>query len=217
MARTKTPEIDQKRQQWPKLLFVGLLCLAIGFFVRGRVTFHEPLLSSKLLDWPFLTFVLLSCFVLLFYDALAAVISKGELAIAWGKDQSIQIKNLSSAVTGEVDMVRDEVDALKSDIERLKLELVSVRGVVPVGHLFASAEDDAKNGESNLNEARLRKLREALGNPKYKWRTIERLSIIIGAPEDAVITLLSTQDDVRLSRSIYGNFIAGLRSRVGDP
>jgi hypothetical protein len=200
MAESKTPA--------PRLFLFGAVAgIFIGFLLHNLLAQHQPLLTSKLLDWPFLIFVLLVCLVGLFFDSLMAAISRGELTIGWGKDQSISIRNLSNAVSGELDPIKEDVENLKEAIGRLQTGASSLVNPSPP----VQAADDSAG-----LKAKTIRLREALTNPKYKWRTIERLASIIASSEDDALRLLLNMDDVRLSRSMTGAQIAGLRSRVGS-
>jgi hypothetical protein len=209
----------------PKL-WVWRLCgvsaalgFAAGFLLSNSLHGSQgSLLSSKLLDWPFLTFFLLVCFVVLFFDSLSSLLTRGELTIAWSKDQSVKLRNLSAAVSGELTPIQEDIDRLKNDVLRLKEQLddgASTKGLnAPIDSLPSNAQ--IADPSDAVVKAQTRRLREALEDSTYKWRSIERLSSIVGSSEDEVIRLLVTQDDIRLSRSMTGHQIAGLRSRVGS-
>lgn len=68
---------------------------------------------------------------------------------------------------------------------------------------------------AGLEKARAKRLKDALSNPDYKWRTVDRLATILGTTQDEVVKLVLAQEDMRLSRSMTGSQIAGLISRVG--
>ena len=209
---------ESKSLSW-RLFAVGVAIGFVGgFLLRTLYGSHESILTSKLLDWPFLTFVLLASFVGLFFDSLASLIARGEFTIAWSKDQSVKIRNLSAAVSGELSPLQEDIEALKSAVASLQghpNKMADTEGInAPVSEFISSSTISATN--TGIVEAQKRRLREALDNPKYKWRSVERLAAVAGLSEDEVIGLLLTQDDVRLSRSMTGHQIAGLRSRVGS-
>jgi hypothetical protein len=60
-----------------------------------------------------------------------------------------------------------------------------------------------------------KRLREALNHPKYKWRSLERVSFEAAVSEEVAADLLRANDEVRFSKGKTGNIIVGLRSRVG--
>ena len=168
---------------WRLFCFTAALGFAAGYILSSFNRSHESILTSKLLDWPFLTFVMLACFVVLFFDSLVAVISRGEFTIAWGKDQNIKIRNLSAAVSGELSPIQEDVEALKIAVASPQEQTST--GFRTPGVDEQTLESDSANAptpnspEVNIIEARVRRLRDALGNPKYKWRSIERLSSIV--------------------------------------
>jgi hypothetical protein len=208
-----------KSLRWQSLLIAMLIGIAFGYLASNLVKYRQPIPLSKLLDWPVITFVIVVAFFMLFSDAPEGVISKGELTIGWGKDQNIQIRNLSSAVSGELSPLQEDIDALKVAVAKLNDQSnndLPLRNI-PGSNLSSEVRDLSASGnrKPGLSELIAAQLREALGNPRYKWRTVERLAGIAGVSEDHVLSILTTLDDVRLSRSMTGHQIAGLRTRVG--
>ncbi len=245
----KTP---QKRRRWPPI-FLGLL---VGFLL-GALTvalYRKPgaVLSSKLLEWPFLTFVLIACFVLLFFNSLEALIARGEFTIAWGKDQSIKVRDLSSALDEELDPIRDDIEELKKEVGQsvfrpkyltlrkptdfvgiinpdeagpavFEIDPPAVAAAAPFPDAAPKRQVDERvvspTQVTSLNlettDARIQRLRSALADPEFKWRSTERLADVIGATQEEVVQLILSQPDMRLSRGKSGRQIAGLTSRVG--
>jgi hypothetical protein len=64
-------------------------------------------------------------------------------------------------------------------------------------------------------DAKIQRLRNALTDPEFKWRSTERLAEVIGVTQEEVVQLVLSQPDMRLSRGKSGRQIAGLTSRVG--
>jgi hypothetical protein len=191
-----------KSLRWQSLLIAMLIGIAFGYLASNLVKYRQPIPLSKLLDWPVITFVIVVAFFMLFSDAPEGVISKGELTIGWGKDQNIQIRNLSSAVSGELSPLQEDIDALKVAVAKLNDQSnndLPLRNI-PGSNLSSEVRDLSASGNRK---------------PGYKWRTVERLAGIAGVSEDHVLSILTTLDDVRLSRSMTGHQIAGLRTRVG--
>jgi hypothetical protein len=273
--RPHTPPV---RRRWPTIF----LALAVGFLlgITSIYLLKSPAaaISSKLLEWPFLTFLLIACLVLLFFDSLETLIARGEFTIAWGKDHSIKIRDLSSALDRELDPIRDDIEDLKSqihsprayrdpwvrttayaaaspyetpgidviDVEDLEVPEFLRRGGRtarpdrPARHSpsIPPAQPDAATSARNAADpgvvpieaplaqepvavtfdpttSRIQRLRDALTNHEFKWRSIDRLAAIIGTSEEETIKLVLTQPDIRLSMGKSGRQIAGLTSRVG--
>ena len=203
---------------WPALL-IGLIVGVIVGFAVGHLRSHQGLLTSKLLDWPFLTFVLLLLFVISFYSAIRAALSRGELTIGWGKDQSIKISNLGSEISGELDPLKEDIEGLKKAVRSLEIEVGvagTVEGLQAAGAPPVEEAATTMTQGMSLRDIRLLRLRELLSSPKYMWRSVDRLAKAIAMSETDTQELLVAMDDVRLSRGISGNQIAGLRSRVGS-
>jgi TIR domain len=86
-----------------------------------------------------------------------------------------------------------------------------VREIVPSNP--ASAE---KIPTGLTRERAIRKrLKDALVNHRFGWRTIERVAFEAAISEDLAADLLRADPEVRFSKGKSGNVIVGLRSRVG--
>jgi|SRR6266851_1968162 len=59
------------------------------------------------------------------------------------------------------------------------------------------------------------RLAEALNNPRFRWRSLERVAAESALSEEQVADLLRSEPDVRFSKARSGRVIVGLRSRVG--
>jgi hypothetical protein len=190
-----------------------VLGIVVGFFVGVSIAFLDKapvsLLTSKLLEWPFLAFILVIAFVLVFFNPLEELLARGELTIAWSKDHSIKIRDLSGALDEELDPIRDDIELLKSRLDHLlPRRNIDVNAVV--------AEEASGSTRADENEqTRIQRLRDALANPKYEWRSVERLAILIGTTEEEVVKLVLSQGDIRLGRGKSGRQIVGLIARVG--
>jgi hypothetical protein len=235
--------VQPAKLKWRLLLTALIIAIPSGLAIYSLFPNKQSLLDSKIFEWPFLAFILLISVVVLFYESLSSVLSRGELTIAWSKDQSVRVSNLSAAISGELDPIREDINALKKAVEEIKNgarhRAGTGRGRPLLGdvtqHLVADSNDGGAGeniqddaavlaidnlvagnvSASGVEKARIEKLRDALSNPDYKWRTVDRLATILGIAQDDVVKLVMTQNDVRLSRSISGNQIAGLTARVG--
>lgn len=86
---------------------------------------------------------------------------------------------------------------------------------------FTNLTIETKNDENKENFNELIKNRtigerliEALNNPKFKWRSLERLAFEAGVSQDVAAEILRADETVRFSKGKSGNIIIGLRSRI---
>lgn len=120
MGRKSQPMSQKTSLIWRLSFAVLIIAIPGGLAIYSLFPDRQSLLTSKIFDWPFLAFILLICLVVLFYDSLSSALSRGELTIAWSKDQSIKVSNLAAAISGELDPIREDIDALKAEIEELR-------------------------------------------------------------------------------------------------
>ena len=157
-------------------------------------------LVSKLLDWPFLLFLGLVIFCWWFRDEIKKILERGDVQISWGENKSIRLGELSQNIDQELEPIRDDIEALKQSIATLDIKSESLSKTL--------SEADVEKVQE--------KLLEALNNPKFKWRSIERLAAISGVSESQVLDILRNDPDVRLTIGKSQRQIAGLKSRVGN-
>jgi hypothetical protein len=92
--------------------------------------------------------------------------------------------------------------------EELAKELSDLSGLIKTDgqEQVRQLEDDRGIGK---------RLRESLNNPRFKWRSLERLAFEAGVSEEVAADLLRANDEVRFGKGSSGKIIVGLRSRVG--
>jgi len=74
----------------------------------------------------------------------------------------------------------------------------------------------ARNRSPSTKEASIQtRLRQALNDSRFKWRSIERIATEAGITEQEARDILRADSEVRFSRAKSGKVIVGLRSRVG--
>jgi hypothetical protein len=199
----------QEHRRWQQVVLGIVVGFAFGAALDSLYKAPVPLLTSKLLEWPFLTFILIVGFVLVFFGSIEKLIARGELTIAWSKDHSIKVRDLAGALDEELDPIRDDIELLKTTLD----SLLDKRKADP--HSIQTELSPESRSTDKTEISRTQRLRDALANPKYEWRSVERLAILMGVTEDDVIRLILSQDDIRLSRGKSGRQIVGLVSRVG--
>ena len=100
-----------------------------------------------------------------------------------------------------------ECDAPSKDFPQLAIELTPKRG--EISHL---SEHAAR--ELDEERASRHRLAEALENPKYKWRSLERVAIESAISEEKAADLLRSDLSVSFGKGKSGKIIVGLHSRV---
>jgi hypothetical protein len=157
-----------------------------------------------LLDWPVLAFLAVVGFVLLFRKQLAAALRQGDVLLSWGAN-SIKLSQLSGNLDKELDPIRDELQALKNAVAALERGAsADAPPVLPPEPAPASVQAAAGASERML---------EALRDPHYVWRSIERLATIGGVSEVEALDLLRQSTDVvTLGLDKSGRRIARLRT-----
>jgi hypothetical protein len=165
-------------------------------------TQHDPWLEIvlKLLDWPFLLSIVLFTFLCLFRRPLTALLSRSDIELSWGEGRSIRLRDLGDNLDKELDPLRDEVEALK-------------QAAPPVTTAEAAKEGAPTPLTSEPRADAQRVMIEALANPKFRWRSIERLAAIANLPQPEAAELLRFNPDVVFSIGKSKQPIARLKTR----
>jgi len=100
-----------------------------------------------------------------------------------------------------------ECDAPSQDFPRLAVELA------PKG-TEGSYSSEQSVRELDADRGVRRRLTESLNNPKFKWRTLERVAMEAAIPEELAADLLRSDPSVRFSKGKSKKVIVGLHSRV---
>jgi hypothetical protein len=156
----------------------------------------------KLLEWPFLFFLALALLVLLFRQQFLEILGRGDITFTWG-DRSIRLRELSESLDKELAPIREEIKALRDEVEALS-------GV-------QKPKEFDRPGYTDLSENErldvLRRIREALASEEWRWRSVERLAVEAGIPENKVLTLLRSDPEVKLGADKAGRRLAKLETR----
>jgi len=156
-----------------------------------------------LVNWPFLLFTFLIIFVLKFREKIVGLLDRGDIQISWGDNRHIKLKELSDDFDKEIDPIRDEIQELRDKINEL-----SGASTIPSGNVV-----ETKTLDDTQVKAAKGKILEGLENPKFRWRSVERLAILSGLSESDVLDLLRNDPNVVLSAGKTKGQIARLKAR----
>jgi len=163
-------------------------------------TLREVLL--KLLDWPFLLTGLLVGFAWRFRDEFRALLSRGDIRIAWGEGRSIELRELSENLDKDLQPIQDEIDGLRQEVESLRAAL---------GARQTDSMSFSVPAEEGLDVAE--RMRNALADESYRWRSLSRLAQIAGLTEKDALIELRKDPQVVLGADKQGRQIARLKNR----
>ena len=165
----------------------------------GKSEWLEVIL--KLLDWPFLLFILLVILAYFFRAQLKALLSRGDISISWGEGHTIQLRELKDKIDQKVDQVREEVD---------ELQLAKPKAAPSQNSPVTKKADSLSDGERTQA---LQRMKVALEDERFRWRSIARLAAIAGISESEATEILRADPAVKLSVGESGKRIARLESR----
>lgn len=204
------------------LLFGVIIGMLIGFSLGHSGSYGGAIGFDRFLDWPFLLLVCTIFLVIVFKEDLTGVLNRGDIKLSWG-DRSIRLRDLSSNLNEELDPIRDDVEELKKEIESVRLHssekqqsfptfdpgllqrISETHNTKPLSFRQALSEEERKTA--------VHKMKAALANTEFRWRSVERLAIAAGIQEDEALSLLRTELDVVLGKGITGRRIARLVTR----
>jgi len=168
----------------------------------GILVTHKDLII-KFLEWPFLLFVFLFVLIIIFRRQIRTVLGREDITISWGEGRSIKLRDISDHLDQELDQIREDIQVLKETLHNLQKGTSSYDEKTVVSKVLSEQErhDAAK------------RMIEALEDAKWRWRTLERLSIIAGITESEAIKILRGNHEVFLGQDKSGNHMARLRSR----
>lgn len=161
----------------------------------------------KLLEWPFLCFIVLILFVVFFRKQLQGVLNRGDITITWGS-KSIQLKELSDNFDEELDPIREDIKQIKAQISLLE----NKKGVVEQVNYLLKKDDSSEEVQERKKSA-LQKMKDALLDGEFRWRSIERLASIAAITENEAVDFLRSDREVIFSVGKSGRQIARLKSR----
>jgi len=156
----------------------------------------------KLLDWPFLFTILLVGFAWRFRAEVRALLSRGDIRIAWGEGRSIELRELSESLDKDLQPIQDELDGLRQEVESLRAAL---------GARQTDLMSFSVPAEEGLDAAE--RMRNALADESYRWRSLSRLAQIVGLTEEETLIELRKDPQVVLGADKQGRRIARLANR----
>ena len=161
----------------------------------------ESELFLKLLDWPFLMFVLIVGFLVLFRNQVVELLNRGDITISWGTDRHISLKDIGKNLGQELDALNERMEALEERVRAAE------------GTADTEAAATVAAPEPDLEAVKERALK-ALKDPRYEWRTLDRLATISGSTGDEVRQVLRAQPDVEFGSTRGGDPLVKL-NRMG--
>jgi len=179
----------------------------------------------KLLDWPFLIALLVAAIMVKFGDQFRQLLTRGDIQISWGEGKSIQLRELSENLDKDLQPIQDDVEALKQEVAKL-------RGNLAEGAALATAPDQPTFGKDNEgatpefgsadvvfdtgNEQEAspeQRIRDALTDSRFRWRTLERLASVSGQREEKALSILQRVPEILVSTDRSGRIIARLKDK----
>ena len=149
----------------------------------------------EVLIWP----LLLIIFILLFRKKISKLIESLK-RIKFSELEAVFDEREKKFAEEDITPLNDELDDLRKRIAILEKE----------HYKLSSSENfkDKTTDKSAIDD----KLRDALENSPYKWRSIPKLSSISGITEDDVLKILRNDTNVILSRGKSGRRIARMKN-----
>jgi hypothetical protein len=203
-------------------VIVGIL---LGFSLGRSSTRFEGSGFDKFLDWPFLLLVCTVFIVFVFQEELAGVLGRGDITLSWG-ERSIRLRDLSTNLDEELDPIRDDIEEIKKALPAFwshatnresKLRFQGFDQILVEDKTQNVPRSEATFVRQSLSEdqrqAALQKMKRALAETDFRWRSIERLAIAAGLPEDDALGILRSDPEVVLGKGKSGRRIARLVSR----
>jgi len=207
------------------LLMGIILGILLGFSLGRSSSRFDGSAFDKVLDWPFLLLVCTVFIVFVFQEELAGVLGRGDITLSWG-ERSIRLRDLSTNLDEELDPIRDDIEEIKKALPAFWLHATNRESKLRFqGFDQILVQDEKPNVprseatfvRQSLSEdqrhAALQKMKRALADTDFRWRSIERLAIAAGLHEDDALGILRSDPEVVLGKGKSGRRIARLVSR----
>jgi hypothetical protein len=169
----------------------------------------------KLLDWPFLLFVLVLTFLLVFRKHVAALLNRGDITISWGPGRSISLKDIGESLGQELDAMTERLDALEAHIgpsgDAVTAGDSLDEGPAPPAPAPGGGPSRRPDPD-HLQTVKARAL-SALEDPRYEWRTLDRVATLSGSTADEVRQVLRTDPAVTFGSTRTGDPLLKLKRR----
>lgn len=102
-----------------------------------------------------------------------------------------------------MDQIRDELDIVKQEVHQFHAN----------SPVFAAEQSPTQDLCAEERKQALATLTDASRHGNWRWRTIERLTIISGITEKEALTVLRGDPDIELGKDKKGNNIAKFKHR----
>lgn len=177
---------------------------------------HTADIVIALLNWPFLLTLLLTVLLVRFRAQVGELLSRGDIQLSWGEGKSIQLRELSDNLDMDLQPIQDDLEGLKQEVATLRKKVEAADGQplsfgAPGEEESQPPEPPQPTGEEPTSPQS--RMREALDDKRFQWRSLERLASVGGLNEQEAAGILSTDADVVLGTDKYGRRIAKQKSR----
>jgi len=167
---------------------------------------HLSKIILALLDWPFLLFVALVLFIVFYRSSIGGLLGRGDIQISWGDNRNIKLKDISRSLDEDLEPILDDLRDLREKLAALEKAGASLEtDVTPAAPSESAPSPDADRLKQSLVKN--------LSDPRYRWRTTERLAALAGVGEVEVLDALNASGEFVVSISKKGRRIARLASR----
>jgi hypothetical protein len=119
-------------------------------------------------------------------------------------------KKIEEAKQEVKEEIAQDVDPLRDELDAVKEQNLPAPGTMPPP---TGAAPPAPTAPSMSPLTPLDRMKQALEDPRYRWRSVERLSHIAGVPEADALKILRDDAAIVLGMGKSGREIARLKSR----
>lgn len=165
---------------------------------------------KALVNWPFLAFLLILLGALYFRGAIADAIRRGGIKVSMGGNE-VTIGQAVEQIDDEIKQSLEDFKSTMEEVRGIRADIDVLKQAVPA----ATAETFATHStQATADAGAWPKMKRALESSQYRWRSIERLAIIVGISDERALGILADHDDeVVLGENGAGKRIARMANR----
>jgi hypothetical protein len=178
---------------------------------KGNYVTESNIEEDSLIEWTEVIVAALDSTVLLFFlvliflfvirNQITTLLKSRNIEFKWG-DKHIKLNELSNNLDQEIDPIKDDIETLKEDIRKLQEK----EGLLPEKVVTEAAKED------EITQIKKR-MYKALGSPKFRWRSIDRLAKFSRTTEEQILELISADDSIQIGYDKLGNKLAKFKHR----
>jgi septal ring factor EnvC (AmiA/AmiB activator) len=128
---------------------------------------------------------------------------------AFGKMKSFRVKDVEAEFyEREKQLTETEIMPLQDEIASLEERINSLETKISQ----YQTEDQAEQAEKDPETLR-KELKSILSTGPYRWRSVNKLSMVSGASPEKLLPLLKNEQDIVIETTRSGKYIARLESR----